>query len=136
MKSREVELVHRHLIESPGEVKSREAELVHRHLIESPGEMKSREAELVHRHLIESPREFKSREVELVCHSWMDCLAAELFLDSRFPDTVLVTLFHTAVETAISEVHKLLGTGGVPTSLRLLFWWWLAVPSVFTGRSS
>ena len=40
----------------------------------------------------------------------------------------------TAVETAISEVHKLLGTGGVPTSLTLLFWRWLTVSSVFTGR--
>ena len=52
--------------------------------------------------------------MELVCHSGMDCLAAELFLNSRFSDTVFVTLFRTAVETAVSEVHKLLGTGGVP----------------------
>ena len=34
-----------------------------------------------------------------------------------------MTLLHTAVETAVSEVHKLLHTGGVPTSLTLLFWW-------------
>ena len=63
--------------------------------------------------------------MELGCHSGMECLAAELFLNSRFPDTVLVTLFHTAVERAISKVHKLLRTGGVPTSLMLLFqqWW-------------
>ena len=31
--------------------------------------------------------------------------------------TVFVTLLCTAVETAISEVHKFLQTGGVPTSL-------------------
>ena len=42
--------------------------------------------------------------------SWLDCLAGELFLDSCFFDTVFVTLLHTAVETAISEVEKLLGT--------------------------
>ena len=33
-------------------------------------------------------------------------------------------MFCTAAETAISRVHKLLHTGGVPTSLTLLFWWW------------
>ena len=58
----------------------------------------------------------KSREVELGSHSWMDCLAAELFLNSCLSDTVFVTLFHTAVETAVGGVHKLLHTGGVPTS--------------------
>ena len=45
------------------------------------------------------------------------CLAVELFLNSCFLDTVVVTLFRTAVETTVSEVHKLPGTGGVPTSL-------------------
>ena len=42
----------------------------------------------------QSPREMKSREVEveLGSHSWMDCLAAELFLNSCFSDTVFVTL--------------------------------------------
>ena len=58
-------------------------------------------------------------EVELGSHSWMDCLAAELFLNSHFSDTVFVTLLRTAAETAVSGVHKLLGTGGVPTSLTL-----------------
>ena len=69
----------------------------------------------------QSPGEVKSREVELVSRSRMDCLAAELFLDSRFSDTVFVTLLHTAVETVISEMHKLLLTGKVPTSLTVLF---------------
>ena len=50
--------------------------------------------------------------------------------------TLFLTLFHTAVKTVISEVYKLLGTGGVPTSLTLLFWRWLTVSSVFTGRSA
>ena len=52
----------------------------------------------------------KSREVELDSHSRMDCLAAELFLNSCFSDIVFVTLFRTAVETAISGVHKLAGS--------------------------
>ena len=58
----------------------------------------------------------KRREVELGSHSWMESLAAELFPSSCFSDTVFVTLFRKAVETAISGVHKLLRTGGVPTS--------------------
>ena len=61
----------------------------------------------------------------------MDHLAAELFLKSCFLDTVFVTLFCTACEMAVSGVHKLLHTGGVPTSLILLFWWWLTVSLVF-----
>ena len=39
-----------------------------------------------------------------------------------------MTLFRTAVQTAISEVHKLLRTGGVPTAVKKLFffffWRW------------
>ena len=50
--------------------------------------------------------------------------------------TVFVTLLRTTVEKPFSEVHKLLGTGGVPTSLTLLFWRWLTVSSVFAGRSA
>ena len=71
-------------------------------------------------------------------HSWMDCLAADrvqertrggrwswaliagwtVLLPScsstlAFLDTVFVTLFRTAVEIAVSGVHKLLGSGGV-----------------------
>ena len=56
----------------------------------------------------ESPGEIKRWEVELDSRSWMVCLAAELFLNSCFSDTVLVTLLRTAVGTAFSEVHKLL----------------------------
>ena len=44
----------------------------------------------------ESPTEFKSKEVELGSHSWMVCLAAELFLNSYFSDAVFVTLLRTA----------------------------------------
>ena len=72
---------------------------------QSPGEIKRREEEFDSQ---ESPGEIKSREMELGSHSWMDCLAAELFLNKCFSDTVFVTLFRTAVETAISQVHKLL----------------------------
>ena len=46
--------------------------------------------------------------------------AVELPLNSCFSDTVFVTLFHTAVETAISGVQKLLHTDGVPTPLKNL----------------
>ena len=35
-----------------------------------------------------------------VIAGWMDCLAAELFLDSCFSDTIHVTLFRTTVGTA------------------------------------
>ena len=77
----------------------------------------------------------KWREVELGCHRELDNLLFKLFLNSCFSDTVFVTLLHTAVERAISGVHKLLVTGGVPTSSTLLFWW-LTVSSVFTGRSA
>ena len=76
------------------------------------------------------PADIKSREVELGSHSWMDSLAAELFLNSCFLDTVFVALFHTTVETAFSKVHKLLGTGGVLASLTLLFWWWCSLRSL------
>ena len=56
---------------------------------------------------------------------------------SCFWDTVFVTLlFRTAVETAVSEVHSSLHTGGVPTSLTSLFWRWQTVSSVFSGRSA
>lgn len=65
----------------------------------------------------------KSGEVELDSHSCMDCRDAELFLNTCFLDTVRVTWFCTAVETADRAIHKLLCIGGVPTSLTVLFWW-------------
>ena len=58
-------------------------------------------------HSRQSPGEITSRELELGSHSWMDCLVAELFLNSCFSDTAFVTLCCTAVETAVSRVHKL-----------------------------
>ena len=45
--------------------------------------------------------------MELCSHSWVDCLVADLFLNSCFSDTVFVTLFCTGVETAVSRVRKL-----------------------------
>ena len=74
--------------------------------------------------------------MELGSHSRMDFLAAKLFLKSCFSDTVFVTLLCTAVEKAVSEVHKLLRIGRGPTSLTLLFWRRLTVSSVFAGRSA
>ena len=101
IKSREVELGSQKI---PGEIKNREVELGSQKI---PGEIKNREVELGSQKI---PGEIKSREVELCCHSRMDYLADELFLNSSFSGTVCVTSLHTAVETAISEVHKLLGT--------------------------
>ena len=59
--------------------------------------------------------------------SWreLDNPLLQLFLNTCFSD--VVTLLRTAVETAVSEIRKLLGTGGVPTSLALFFWRWLTV---------
>ena len=61
-------------------------------------------------------------------HSWMDCLAAELFRNSCFSDIVLVTLFRTAVGTATSPPPP-----PPPNSVVLAV---LTVSSVFTGRSA
>ena len=97
--------------------------------LQSPGEIKRREVELGSRSWVDclvgelvskTPVEIKRREVELGSRSWVDCLAAKLFLNSCFSDTVFVTA-STAVERAVSGVHNLLGVGGVPTSLTLLF---------------
>ena len=84
----------------------------------------------------QSPGENKRKEVELGSHSCMDCPAAELFLSSRFTDSGFVALLRTAVERAVSEVHKSLRNGWVPSSLTPLFWRWLTVSSVFTGSSA
>ena len=82
-----------------------------------------------------SPGEIKGREMELFqffLGGLIVSLAAKLLLSGCFSDNVLVTLFRTAVQTAINEAHKLLRPGGV---LTLLFWRGLTVSSVFTGRS-
>ena len=50
----------------------------------------------------ESLGEIKSREVELGSESWT-CLLLPLFLNSSATDIVLVTLLHTAIETATAE---------------------------------
>ena len=83
-----------------------------------------------------SPGEARCTEVELDSHGCTDCVAVEWFLNSCFLDTVFVTLLCTAVETAVSKVHKLLCAGTVPTSLTSLFRRWLTVSSVFAGRSA
>ena len=44
----------------------------------------------------------------------VESLLLQLFLNSCATDIVFVTLLRTAVETVISEVHKLLRTGEVP----------------------
>ena len=85
---------------------------------ESPGEIMSREVALDPQ---ESPGEIKSREVELGSRRELDSPSVQLFLNGCFSDTVFVTLFPTAVETAIREVYRLLRTDGTPTSLTLFF---------------
>ena len=72
--------------------------------------------------------------MELGSHRELDNPLLELFLNSCFSNIMI--LLRTAVETAVSGVHKLLGTGGVPTSLTVLIWRWLTVSSVFAGRSA
>ena len=100
---------------------------------ESPGNIKRKEVQLDPQ---ESPGEIQSREVELGSHREVDSPLLQLFLNSCFSDTVFAALLRTAVETAVSEVHKWLRTGGVPTSLTVLqFWRCLTVSSVFAGRS-
>ena len=100
----------------------------------SPGETKGREVELGPQ---ENPGETKSREAELGPRKKLDNPSLQLFFNGCFWDNVSAALFRAAVETAISEVIKLiLCTGGVPTSLTLLFWRSLAVSPVFEGRSA
>ena len=48
-----------------------------------------------HEHKIHHLREIKSRELELGSRCWMDCFAAELFLNSCFSVTVFVTVPHS-----------------------------------------
>ena len=48
--------------------------------------------------------------MELGSHGWMVDVAAELFLNSCLWGTVFVTSVRTAVETAMSGVHKLLNS--------------------------
>ena len=87
------------------------------HLAQGPGEIKRREVKLDSQ---ESSGEIKSREVELGFHRELDSqLLLQLFLNSCFFDIVFVILLLRAVETAVNEVHRLLGTGGIPTSLTL-----------------
>ena len=63
--------------------------------------------------LFKSSGEIKTREVSwALIAGWIVLLLFRHF----------VTLLQTAVKTAISKVHKLLHTSGVPTSLTLLFW--------------
>ena len=70
--------------------------------------------------LQESPEESKSREAGSGLSWSFGCFSTVL-------NAVFVTLLCTAVETAVSEVHRLLRTGGVPTSLTLLLLLWLMV---------
>ena len=72
-----------------GEIKSRQVELGSQ---ESPGEFKRRQVEV----------ELCSQEVELGPHSWTTV---------AFLGTVIVTLFRTAIETAISGVYLWPRTG-------------------------
>ena len=51
---------------------------------------------------------------------WMTCLVARCSSKVALLDTGFVTLFHTAAERASCRVHKVLHTGGVPTSLTLI----------------
>ena len=71
------------------------------------------------------------RAVELGFHSEWGCL---LFHVPTAGPSDSVILFHTAVERARCRLHKLLHTGGVPTSLTMFLW--LMVSLVFMGWSA
>ena len=98
-------------LRGPGEIKRREVELGFRRKLDShlrgPGEFKRREVELDPQ---DSPGEIKSKAVELGCHREWDHPLLHLFLNSCFSDIVFVALLRTALETAISEVRKLLNS--------------------------
>ena len=72
-----------------------------------PGEIKRREVEL---DLQESPGEIKSKAVELGCYRELGHPLLHLFLNSCFSDIVFVALLRTGLETAISEVRKLIAS--------------------------
>ena len=84
-----------------------------------PGEIKKREVVLDPQ---VSTGEIKSREVELGLK--VGLLLPQLLLNSNTTDIVFVTLFRTAVETAIALVHQLPrnGEGTLPLTF-FLFWW-------------
>ena len=84
--------------ENPGEIKRREWSWTLKRTQEQGVELDSQE----------NPGEIKSREVELGSNSRLVCLAAKLFFNSCFSDTVFVTLLRTAVATATSEARKLI----------------------------
>ena len=93
-------------------------------------------AELLTEECIKSPGEIKSRKVELGCHTGCFVLLLNCSSTAAFRTLPLCFCYRTAVETAVRGVHKLLRTGGVPTSLTLLLWLLLTVCSVLTGRSA
>ena len=54
---------------------------------------------------------------------------------SCFSDTVFVVLFRTQLRNQLAKYPScLIRTGGVTTSLTLLYWRWLMVSSVFAGQ--
>ena len=72
-----------------------------------------------------SPGEMESREVELGSRSWMDCLAAELFSNCCFSDTVsLCRCSAQPLKKQLAEYTSVFPPA-VTASLTLLFWRWL-----------
>ena len=89
-----------HKSPSPGEIKRREVSWILTKKLGTfagPREIKRREVVLDPQ---VSPEEIKSREVELDLKAGL--LLHQLFPDSRATDIVFVTLFRTAVGTAIA----------------------------------
>ena len=74
------------------------------------------------------------KEVELGCHGEVDCpllqVSASSFFFLLLFYSVFVTLFRTAVVRTSRGMHKLLGTGGVPTFLTFIV---LAVADALFG---
>ena len=70
--------------------------------------------------MISEPRRDQKREMEVQgSQSKLDCLLLQV-LTAGLSDSVFVALFCAAVERASCGVHKLLCSGGVPTSLTFI----------------
>ena len=70
--------------------------------------------------MVSEPRRDQKREMEVQgSQSELDCLLLQV-LTAGLSDSVFVALFCAAVERASCGVHKLLCSGGVPTSLTFI----------------
>ena len=79
------------------------------------------------------PRRDQEQGGGVVSHSWTDCLAAVLAAPQKllFGHCLCDFVPHSCWN---SGVHRLPRTGGVPTTLTLLFWWWLSLFGLYASE--